>query len=157
MPPRLPNAHTRIAFHKVPVGGDGHVADDFPLAGVVIEAPEGAFLPWAGFDAGDGVGEVREADGGWAVEVGGTVGLHGDDEGEIQAGRQGRGQAAAGTGAMPILPPRVPSSLKTALAGTSTVVPARAGFSVSTCCGKATVVACVWLVGWRVPAQKQGR
>ncbi len=86
---RLPNAHTGIAFHKVPIGGDGHGADDFPLAGVVIEAPERAFLPWAGFDVGDIVREVREADG-------------------------GKGRRSEGTGSMPILPPRVPSSLKTA-------------------------------------------
>lgn len=96
------DSHTHLSvqrrLHKIPIRSDGHGADDFPLAGVVIEAPEGAFLAGAGFDAGDGVGEVREADGGGAVEVRGAVALHGDDEREVQAGRQGRGQAVRGHG-----------------------------------------------------------
>lgn len=54
MPSRLPDFHSSICFHKVPILRHGHRPYDFPIAEVVVEGPEGGFGSWGKFFAGDG-------------------------------------------------------------------------------------------------------
>ena len=92
-PPRLPQADAGIRFHKTPIRRDRHRADDFPLAIVVIERDEGAFFARDGFVAGERVGEIGQADGDGAFEIGGAVGLEAEDEGQAEIRREWRGQS----------------------------------------------------------------
>jgi hypothetical protein len=67
--------------------------------------------------------------------------------GSSNPGGNGPGNRSGGTGAMPTRPPRVPLSLKSALAGTLISTPASAGFAATTSTGKVTFVSCAVLTG----------
>ncbi len=71
--------------------------------------------------------------------------------GRFNPGGSGPGMRSGGTGAMPTVPPRVPSSAKSALAGTMTFTPANSGNWSSTAGAKVTSVSCSMLTGCSVP------
>src|SRR5215475_635112 len=67
--------------------------------------------------------------------------------GSSAPGGSGPGKRSGGTGAIPTLPPRVPSSLNSELAGTVMLTPASAGLFATTLAGNEIVVFCVMLTG----------
>src|SRR5690349_11919373 len=69
----------------------------------------------------------------------------------VTPGGSGPGNRSGGTGAIPTLPPRLPSSLKSELAGTVTETPARAALLATTEAGKVIVESTVLLTGCSVP------
>src|SRR5580765_3983563 len=72
--------------------------------------------------------------------------------GNPRPGGSGPGNRSGGTGAMPTLPPRVPLSLNSELAGTVIETPAKAGLLAITDGGKVIRVSSVALTGCKVPA-----
>ena len=77
--------------------------------------------------------------------------------GSCAPGGRGPGNRSGGTGEMPTLPPRVPSSLNSELAGTVMLTPAKAGLFATTNGGNETVVSLVRLTACSVPAVISGR
>jgi len=71
--------------------------------------------------------QIRKTDGRWFIEVEGSVVCTVITMGSSNPGGSGPGNRSGGTGAMPTLPPRVPSSLNSELAGTVIDTPASAG------------------------------
>ncbi len=106
MPTRLPHAEAGVAIDEVTVGSNGHRADDFPSAKVMVVAPQGGLGAGRELFASSRVGQIRKADRNRLIEVLGAIGLDGDIERVCQAwwkrlrqpvGRHGRNPDPAAT------------------------------------------------------------
>ena len=90
VPTRLANAHSGVRLQILPVLRNRHRTRDLPLTRVVVEAPKGRLR------AGGKSVHVGKASGHGNVEVGCSIGLHGDYERHLEAFRQGLGQPIRG-------------------------------------------------------------
>ncbi len=79
VPSRSQDTHTTISADQPTVGGDGHRPDDFPFAGIVIEAPQCAAGP------GHSAPYIRETGGHGHVKITRTIRLHRNDDGKQKA------------------------------------------------------------------------